>query len=182
MIKVLSFKSYVWMFPKMFNIQLPYITWSSLTRSEHQHSTFQKYNQYINTCEQHELPMEREWNRGSGICRQFLPIRHPSCCSRLIPMVVISDDTGTGPPREFLGPRAKENLPRPPPPILQIMKLKLSPPRCVISKESVQQKWIDELWFIKQLSACLFVWIYVFFNKSLHNLIYFNIRNRKFVT
>jgi hypothetical protein len=38
--------------------------------------------------------MEREWNRGSGICRQFLPIRHPSCCSRLIPMVVISEDTG----------------------------------------------------------------------------------------
>ena len=28
----------------------------------------------------------------------------------------------------------------PPPPILQIMILKLSPPRCVISKESVQQK------------------------------------------
>jgi len=41
----------------------------------------------------------------------------------------------------------------PPPPILQIMILKLSPPRCVISKESVQQKWIDE-----QLSTCLFVW------------------------
>jgi len=38
------------------------------------------------------------------------------------------------------------------------MKLKLSPPRCVISKESVQQKWIDELWFRKQLSTCLFVW------------------------
>jgi len=48
----------------------------------------------------------------------------------------------TGPPREFLGPRAKGNLP--PPPILQIMILRLSPPRCVISKESVQQKWIDE--------------------------------------
>jgi hypothetical protein len=45
-----------------------------------------------------------------------------------------------------------------PPPILQIMILKLSPPRCVISKESVQQKWIDELWFRKQLSTCLFVW------------------------
>jgi len=28
----------------------------------------------------------------------------------------------------------------------------------VISKESVQQKWIDELWFRKQLSTCLFVW------------------------
>jgi hypothetical protein len=47
----------------------------------------------------------------------------------------------------------------PPPPILQIMMLKLSPPRCIISKESVQQKWIDELWFRKQLSTCLFVWI-----------------------
>jgi hypothetical protein len=53
-----------------------------------------KYNHYIYTCEQLELPMEREWNRGSGICRQFLPIRHSSCCSILIPMVVISDDTG----------------------------------------------------------------------------------------
>ena len=41
---------------------------------------------------------------------------------------------------------------------LQIMILKLSPPRCGISKESVQQKWIDELWFRKQLSSCLFVW------------------------
>ena len=41
-----------------------------------------------------------------------------------------------GPPREFLGPRAKGNL-TPPSPILQIMILKLSPPRCVISKESV---------------------------------------------
>ena len=35
-----------------------------------------------------------------------------------------------GPPREFLGPKAKGNLA--PPPILQIMILKLSPPRCVI--------------------------------------------------
>jgi hypothetical protein len=43
----------------------------------------------------------------------------------------------------------------PPPPILQIMILKLSPPRCVISKESAQQ---NELWFRKQLSTCLFVW------------------------
>jgi len=33
----------------------------------------------------------------------------------------------TGPLREFLGPREKGNLP--PPPILQIMILKLSPPR-----------------------------------------------------
>ena len=43
-------------------------------------------------------------------------------------------------------------------PILQIMILKLSPPQCVISNESVQQKRIDELWFRKQLSTCLFVW------------------------
>ena len=43
------------------------------------------------------------------------------------------------PPREFLCPRAKGNM-APPPPILQIMILKLSPPRCVISKESVKQK------------------------------------------
>ena len=43
-------------------------------------------------------------------------------------------------------------------PILQIMIPKLSPPRCVISKESAQQKWIDELWFRKQFSTCLFVW------------------------
>jgi hypothetical protein len=34
----------------------------------------------------------------------------------------------------------KETCHPPPPPILQIMILKLSPPRCVISKESVQQK------------------------------------------
>jgi hypothetical protein len=46
----------------------------------------------------------------------------------------------------------------PPPSIIKIMILKLSPPWCVISKELVQQKWIDELWFRKQLSACLFVW------------------------
>ena len=31
-----------------------------------------------------------------------------------------------------------------------------SPPRYAISKESVQQKWIDEMWFRKQLSTCLF--------------------------
>ena len=67
----------------------------------------------------------------------------------------------TGPPRDIFGPRGKRKL-GPPPPVLQIMILKLSPPRCVIhviiSKESVQQKWIDELWFRKQLSTCLFVW------------------------
>jgi hypothetical protein len=38
---------------------------------------------------------------------------------------------------------AKETWP--PPPILQIMILKLSSPPCAISKESVQQKGIDEL-------------------------------------
>ena len=37
------------------------------------------------------------------------------------------------------GPQGKRKL-GPPPPILQIMILKLSPPRCVISKESAQQK------------------------------------------
>ena len=54
----------------------------------------------------------------------------------------------------FFGPQGKRKLATP---LLQIMILKLSPPRCVISKESVQQKWIDELWFRKQLSTCLFV-------------------------
>ena len=49
-----------------------------------------------------------------------------------------NSDSYLGPPRELLGPRAKGNLNLPP--ILQIMILKLSPPRCVISKESVQQK------------------------------------------
>ena len=38
----------------------------------------------------------------------------------------------------FWAPGQKETWP--PPQILQIMILKLSPPRCVISKESVQQK------------------------------------------
>ena len=41
-------------------------------------------------------------------------------------------------------PQAKRKL-VPPPPILQIMILNLSPPWCVISKESVQQKLIDEV-------------------------------------
>ena len=59
-----------------------------------------------------------------------------------------------GLPREFLGPRAKGNLA----PLLQIMILTLIPPWCVISKESVQQKWIDELWFRQQLSTCLNSW------------------------
>jgi hypothetical protein len=58
--------------------------------------------------------------------------------------------------RNFWAPGQKETWH--PPPILQIMILKLSPPRCVISKESVQQKWIDKLWFRKQLTTCLFVW------------------------
>ena len=49
----------------------------------------------------------------------------------------------------IFAPQGKRKLsPPPPPPFLQIMILKLSPQRCVISKESVQQKWIDELWFI----------------------------------
>jgi hypothetical protein len=61
--------------------------------------------------------------------------------------------------KRISGPQGKWKL-SPPPPILQIMILKLSPPRCVISKEPVQKKWIDELWFKKQLSTCLFVWIF----------------------
>jgi hypothetical protein len=61
--------------------------------------------------------------------------------------------------KRIVGPQGKRKL-APPPPILQIMILKLSPPRCVISKESVQQKWIDELWFRKQLSTCLFLWTF----------------------
>ena len=61
--------------------------------------------------------------------------------------------------KRISGPQGKWKL-SPPPPILQIMILKLSPPRCVISKEPVQKKWIDELWFRKQLSTCLFVWIF----------------------
>ena len=60
--------------------------------------------------------------------------------------------------KSIFGPQGKRKLAPPPPPILQIMILKLSPPRCVISKESVQQKWIDELWFRMHLSTCLFVW------------------------
>ena len=59
--------------------------------------------------------------------------------------------------KRIVGPQGKRKL-VPPPPVLQIMILKLSPPRCVISKESVQQKWMGELWFRKQLSTCLFVW------------------------
>jgi hypothetical protein len=41
--------------------------------------------------------------------------------------------------KRMLGPQGKRKD-GPTPPILQIMKLKLTPPRCVISKESVQQK------------------------------------------
>ena len=59
--------------------------------------------------------------------------------------------------KRICGPQGKRKLGSSPS-ILQIMILKLSPPRCVISKESVQQKWIDELWFRKQLSTCLFFW------------------------
>ena len=54
----------------------------------------------------------------------------------------------------FWAPGQKETWP--PPPILQIMILKLSPPRCVISKESVQQKWIHELWS-KKTAFYLFI-------------------------
>jgi hypothetical protein len=43
--------------------------------------------------------------------------------------------------KRVFGSQGKSKFaPPPPPPILQIMMLKLSPPRCVISKESVQQK------------------------------------------
>jgi hypothetical protein len=41
--------------------------------------------------------------------------------------------------KKILGPQEKRKF-GPPPPIPQIMIIKLSPPRCVISKESVQQK------------------------------------------
>jgi hypothetical protein len=53
--------------------------------------------------------------------------------------ILFVSDLRPGPPRELLGPRAKRKLDTPLP-ILQIMILKLSPLRCVISKESVQQK------------------------------------------
>jgi hypothetical protein len=75
---------------------------------------------------------------------------------------------GQGRQENFWAPGQKETCP--PPPILQIMILKLSPPRCAISKESVQQKWIDELWFRKQLSTCLFVWT-LNYNNLVHLLI-----------
>ena len=70
------------------------------------------------------------------------------------------DDTSLYQDRQenFWAPEQKETCPPPPPPILQIMILKQSPPRCVIIKESVQQKLIDELWFRKQLSTCLNSW------------------------
>ena len=58
--------------------------------------------------------------------------------------------------KRMFGPQGKRKL-GPPPPILQIMILQLSPPRCVISKESVQQKWIDELWFRKQILLVYFL-------------------------
>jgi hypothetical protein len=97
---------------------------------------------------------------------------HPCICKPFEKNLLFSSEAKDGMnypypglPREFLGPRAKG----PPPPILQIMILKLSPPRCVISKESVQQKWIDELWFRKQLCTCLFVWT-LNFNDLVHLL------------
>ena len=72
--------------------------------------------------------------------------------------------------KRIFGAQGKGKLAPPPPPIPQIMILKLSPPRCVISKESVQQKWIDQLWFRKQLSTCLFVWT-INYNDLVHLLI-----------
>jgi hypothetical protein len=42
--------------------------------------------------------------------------------------------------KRITGPQGKRKLASPLPPILQIMIIKLSPPRCVISKELVQQK------------------------------------------
>ena len=42
--------------------------------------------------------------------------------------------------KRIFGPRGKRKLPPPPHPILQPMILRLCPPRCVIRKESVQQK------------------------------------------
>ena len=71
--------------------------------------------------------------------------------------------------KRIVGPQGSRKLGSPPP-ILQIMILKLSPPRCVIHKESVQQKWIDELWYRKQLSICLFVWT-LNYNDLVHLLI-----------
>ena len=52
--------------------------------------------------------------------------------------------------KRMFRPQGKRKL-GPSSPNLQIMILKSI-------KESVQQKWIDELWFRKQLSTCLFVW------------------------
>ena len=72
--------------------------------------------------------------------------------------------------KRIFGPQGKRKL-GPPPPILQIMIFKQSPPRCVISKESVQQKWIDQLWFRKQLSTCLFFWIINYNYDLVHLLI-----------
>ena len=63
----------------------------------------------------------------------------------------------TGPLREFLGPRAKGNLPPSSNSSNNDTQTKSTTVH-VISKESVQQKWIDELWFRKQLSTCLFFW------------------------
>jgi hypothetical protein len=68
----------------------------------------------------------------------------------------------------FWAPGQKETCP--PPPILQVKIFKLSPPQCVISKESVKKKKIDELWFRKQLSTCLFVWT-LNYNDLVHLLI-----------
>ena len=94
------------------------------------------------------LTIEMAWQNTLKYVVQKSNYNH--CRDKSIPL------SYAGPPRELLGPRAKGNLP--PPSILQIMILKLSLPRCVIpvSKESAQQNLIDELWFRKQLSTCLF--------------------------
>jgi hypothetical protein len=63
--------------------------------------------------------------------------------------------------KRIFGPQGKRKLGLPPP-IPQIMILKLCTPRCIMSKESIQQKWIDELWFRKQLSTCLFFCILIY--------------------
>lgn len=72
---------------------------------------------------------------------------------------------GSGPPRKWLSPREKETW-----------CLSSNPPyndtqRCVISKESAQQKWIDKSGFRKQDSICLFVWT-LNYNELVQLLIY----------
>jgi len=63
----------------------------------------------------------------------------------------------SGPPREYLVPRSKGNLP-PPSSNSPNNDTQTKSTRCVISKESVQQKWFDELWFRKQLCIVYLSW------------------------